>query len=154
MAAEHVFMLSQHPFFKGLASEVIDLVAGCARDIEFRRGQYICHEDDRADHFYILSHGHVALQISSPGRGARTFLTVGAGEVFGVNWLVAPYRWTYDAKALDDIKAVVLDATCLRRKCEADHELGYQLMSRVMPILIERLHVCRMQLLDLYLKQN
>jgi hypothetical protein len=101
-----------------------------------------------------LLQGHVALQISSPGRGARTFLTVGAGEVFGVNWLVAPYRWTYDAKALDDTKAVVLNAVCLRHKCEADHDLGFELMKRVMPILVERLHICRIQLLDLYLKQN
>ncbi|NBS34567.1 MAG: cyclic nucleotide-binding domain-containing protein [Methylocystaceae bacterium] len=154
MAAEQASMLSQHAFFKGLAPEVIDLVSSCAQDIEFSAGQYICHEDDQADQFYVLLQGHVALQIASPGRGARTFLTVGAGEVFGVNWLVAPYRWTYDAKALDDTKAVVLNAACLRRKCEADHDLGFELMKRVMPILIERLHVCRIQLLDLYLKQN
>jgi CRP/FNR family transcriptional regulator, cyclic AMP receptor protein len=154
MAAEQASMLSQHAFFKGLAPEVIDLVSSCAQDIKFSAGQYICHEDDQADQFYVLLQGHVALQIASPGRGARTFLTVGAGEVFGVNWLVAPYRWTYDAKALDDTKAVVLNAACLRRKCEADHDLGFELMKRVMPILIERLHVCRIQLLDLYLKQN
>ena len=154
MAPEQASMLSQHAFFKGLAPEVIDLVASCAQEIEFSAGQYICHEDDQADQFYVLLQGHVALQISSPGHGARTFLTVGAGEVFGVNWLVAPYRWTYDAKALDDTKAVVLNAVCLRHKCEADHDLGFELMKRVMPILIERLHICRIQLLDLYLKQN
>ena len=28
MASEHAFMLSQHPFFKGLAPEAIELVAG------------------------------------------------------------------------------------------------------------------------------
>ena len=79
MAVEYASMLSKHAFFKGLRSEVVDLVAGCAQEIEFSAGQYICHEDDQADQFYVLVHGHVALQIASPGRGARTFLTIGAG---------------------------------------------------------------------------
>ena len=94
MAGEYASMLSKHAFFKGLRSEVVDLVAGCAQEIEFSAGQYICHEDDQADQFYVLVRGHVALQIASPGRGARTFLTIGAGEVFGVNWLVAPILMT------------------------------------------------------------
>ena len=43
-----------------------------------------------------------------------------------------------------------MDATCLRGKCEADHDLGYELMQRFVPVLVERLHGTRMQMLDVY----
>ena len=92
----------------------------------------------------------MALEITAPGRGAVTFQTLVAGEIVGVSWLIPPYRWAYDAKALELVRAISMDATCLRGKCEDDHDLGYDMMKRFMPILIERLQNTRMQLLDIY----
>ena len=43
-----------------------------------------------------------------------------------------------------------MDATCLRRKCEEDHDLGYEMMKRFVPVLIERLQGTRLQMLDVY----
>jgi len=63
---------------------------------------------------------------------------------------VPPYRWGFDAKALDMVRAIALDATCLRGKCEADHDLGYEMMKRFMPVLVHRLQATRLQLLDVY----
>ena len=42
------------------------------------------------------------------------------------------------------------DGSCLRGKCETDHELGYQLMRRFAASLLERLQATRLQLLDVY----
>jgi CRP/FNR family cyclic AMP-dependent transcriptional regulator len=92
----------------------------------------------------------VALALTAPGRGAVTFQTVPEGEVVGVSWLIPPYRWTYDAKALELIRAIAIDGACLRGKCEADHDLGYEMMKRFMPVLIQRLHATRLQILDIY----
>ena len=143
-------ILSQHPFFAGLDDGFLPLAAGCAQNARFEAGHFIFHEGEAADHFYLIREGRVALQISAPGRGAATFLTLGPGEVFGVNWLVPPYRGVYDARALDLTRAITLDAKCLRAKCEAIHSLGYDLMKRLTPILIDRLHTTRLQFLDLY----
>ncbi len=143
-------ILSEHPFFVGLDEGFLKLACGCAKNARFEAEQFIFHEGDAADQFYLVREGRVALQISAPGRGAATFLTLGPGEVFGVNWLVPPYRWTCDAKALEQTRAIVMDAHCLRNKCEVDHDLGYELMKRLMPVLIERLHTTRLQSLDLY----
>lgn len=143
-------ILGAHPFFAGLDPSFIALAGGCAQEVRYAAGEFICHEDDAADHFYLMREGHVALQISAPGRGAATFLTVRPGDVFGVNWLAPPYRWSYDARAVEATRALALNATCLRAKCENAPELGYALTKRVLPVLIERLHACRVQLLDLY----
>ncbi len=143
-------ILSEQPFFAGLDESFCKLACGCAKNVRFEQGQYIFHEGEPADQFYLLRHGQVALQISAPGRGALTFQTLREGEVFGISWLVPPYRWTYDARALEPIRAIAMDASCLRAKCEADHHLGYEIMQRFMPVLIDRLHATRLQLLDIY----
>jgi CRP/FNR family transcriptional regulator, cyclic AMP receptor protein len=43
-----------------------------------------------------------------------------------------------------------MDASCLPQKCEADHDLGYEMMKRFMPVLIQRLQATRLQILDVY----
>jgi hypothetical protein len=92
----------------------------------------------------------VALELAAPGRGALTFLTLNEGDIVGVSWLVPPYRWTDDARALGLVRAISIDAACLRRKCEADHDLGYEMMKRFVPVLVERLEATRLQILDVY----
>jgi CRP/FNR family cyclic AMP-dependent transcriptional regulator len=143
-------IVGAHPFFAGLDDAFLQLVAGCARNTRFEAGQYLFHEGDPADRFYLLRHGRVALELSAPDRGTLTFQTVPEGEIVGVSWLIPPYRWTYDARATELVRAVAIDASCLRGKCEADHHLGYDMMKRFMPILIQRLHATQLQVLDLY----
>jgi CRP/FNR family cyclic AMP-dependent transcriptional regulator len=143
-------IIRDHPFFAGLGEEFRKLVCGCARNVRFEAGQFLFREGEPANEFFLLRHGRVALEITVPGRGAMTFQTVGEGEIVGVSWLIPPYRWTNDARALGLTRAIGMDATCLRRKCEADHDLGYEMMKRFVPVLVQRLQATRLQVLDVY----
>ena len=143
-------IVREHRFFAGLEEEFSKLVCGCAKNVRFDAGQYLFHEGDDADQFYLLRHGRVSLEVTAPGRGVISFQTLGEGEIVGVSWLIPPYRWAYDAKALELVRAIAMDATCLRGKCEADHDLGYEMMKRFVPVLVERLHGTRLQMLDVY----
>jgi CRP-like cAMP-binding protein len=143
-------IVREHRFFAGLDEGFVQLVCGCAKNVRFEEGQYLFHESEAADWFYLVRQGRVALTVTAPGRGAVTFQTVGVGEVVGVSWLVPPYRWTYDAKALELTRAIAMDAACLRGKCEEDHDLGYEMMKRFVPVLVERLQATRLQILDVY----
>lgn len=139
-----------HPFLAGLDAGFVDLVCGCAKNTRFEAGRYLFHEGEPADWFYLLRHGRVALELRDPARGPVTLQTLGEGEVVGLSWLIPPYRWTYDARALELVRALAIDAACLRRKCEADHSLGYDVMKRFMPPLLQRLQAARLQMLDVY----
>jgi CRP-like cAMP-binding protein len=143
-------IIREHPFFAGLEERFCKLVCGCAKNVRFEAGQFLFREGEPANEFYLLRHGRVALEITAPGRGVVTFQTVGEGEIVGVSWLIPPYRWTYDARALELTRAIGMDATCLRRKCEADHDLGYEMMKRFVPVLVQRLQATRLQILDVY----
>ena len=143
-------IVREHPFFAGFPEPFCDILCGCAKNVRFEDGQYLFHEGEAADQFYLLRHGHVALEIGVPGRPPLTFQTVEEGEIVGISWLIPPYRWAYDAKAVGLVRAIAMDGACLRQKCEADHDLGYRMMQRFMPILIQRLHATRLQLMDVY----
>jgi hypothetical protein len=76
--------------------------------------------------------------------------TLREGDILDGAWLVPPYRWRFDARAAELVRALGVNARCLRDKCEADHDLGYELMKRFVSAMGERLHATRLQVLDVY----
>ena len=143
-------IIREHAFFKDLAEPYIQLITGCCRNVHFNAGQYLYRHGESADEFFLIRQGRVALEISAPGRSAVTFQTLREGEIVGLSWLLPPYHWAYDARAVEPVRAVGVDAKCLRGKCDTDHDFGYQMMMRFVPVLVERLQATRMQLLDVY----
>ena len=143
-------VLSEHPFFKGLDPQKLQFIASCASNVRFDEGKFLFREGEDANTFYVIRAGKIAIEIFSPKRGALTIQTLGEGEVLGWSWLFPPYRWHFDAKALELTRAISLDGKCLRDKCEVDHDLGYELMKRFSDVMIQRLQATRLQVLDLY----
>ncbi|MDX2044843.1 MAG: cyclic nucleotide-binding domain-containing protein [Acidobacteriota bacterium] len=143
-------ILAEHPFFQGLAAEDIQLVAGCATNAVFKAGEVISREGEPANQFYLLREGKVALEIYVPERGQVVLQTLGAGELVGWSWLIPPYQWRFDVRAVEFVHAFALDGACLRGKCEANPRLGYELLKRVAQVFTERLMATRLQLLDVY----
>lgn len=145
--------LAEHPFLKDLSAEQITLLAGCASNVRFDTNEFIFREGQEADKFYIIRHGKILLEVFRPNQGALAIQTIDEGEILGWSWLVPPYHWHFDARALGLTRAIVLDGKCLRSKCEEDHDLGYELLKRFSSIIMERLQATRIQLLDIY-KRN
>jgi len=146
-------ILKEHVFFAGFPEDQISLVAGCARNHRFDPGQYLFREGDPANEFFLIRHGRVALEISAPGQPPIVMSTPAEGEIVGASWLLPPYRWNFDARAIELVRALGIDAACLRRKCEADHHLGYEMMKRFAPIMVQRLHAAQLQILNVYGKR-
>jgi CRP/FNR family cyclic AMP-dependent transcriptional regulator len=138
------------PFFEGMTDEQLALLAGCATNRRFEAGELLFREGEQADTFYAIRHGTVGLEMYVPARGSIMIETVQEGEVVGWSWLFEPYRWHFDARALELVRATAFDGACLRGKCDADPAFGYDLMSRFAQLLIERLQWTRLRLLDLY----
>lgn len=141
--------LPHHPFLAGLDEDALVLLARCATLVHFAPEEYLFHEGEPADAFYVLRTGRVALE-TRLGTGPQVLDTADADDVVGWSWLVPPYRWTFDARAVTDTSAVAFDGVCLRARCEDDPVLGYALMRRVIDVMSIRLHSARVRLLDLY----
>jgi len=143
-------LLGGHPFFAGLDADALRLMAGCASNVHFTAGKYIFGQGEAAGRFYVIRAGRAALEIHSPTQGPVIIDTMDEGEVLGWSWLIPPYRYFGDARAVTPVSAIALDGACLRGKCEADAQLGYQLLKRVTAVMYQRLESARVRLLDLY----
>lgn len=146
-------ILVQHPFVEGLPSELVHLIVGCAKNVVFEPGKYLFKEGEEANSFYIIRSGRVALEIYSPETGSIIIQTLTEGDIIGWSWLIPPYQWRFDARAVEMTRVIELDGTCLRNKCESDPKLGYEIMKRLTNVFEQRIDAMRMQLLDLFGKK-
>jgi CRP-like cAMP-binding protein len=143
-------LIASSPVFAGLPDDDLDLIAGCARNVHFDEGELLAREGDAADTFYLVRRGRVALELHTPDRGSLVIDTADAGDVVGWSWLFPPYRWHYDARAVEGVSAIAFDGACLRGKCGDDPRLGYELMQRFAQVMVDRLQHARFRLLDVY----
>ena len=143
-------LLADAPVFAGLDEDTLALLAGCGQNVRFAPGEMLFREGDPADTFHVLRHGAVALEVVAAGRPPLVIETLHDGEVAGWSWLVPPYRSAFDGRAIEPTAAVAMDGACLRGKCEADPALGFLLMQRFVPVIVERLQATRLRLLNVY----
>src|SRR6516225_1671804 len=94
-------IVREHQFFAGLGDGFFTLVTNCSRNERFESGQYLFHAGEPADEFYLLRSGRIALGVNAPGRGTILLQTLTADDIVGVSWLIPPYRWAYDARAVE-----------------------------------------------------
>jgi CRP/FNR family transcriptional regulator, cyclic AMP receptor protein len=142
-------ILARHPFAQDMPRQALDTLTGCCSNAVYHPGDYIFREDEPADHFYLIRHGLVALEIHVPQGPPIVVETLETGEIFGWSWLVPPFRWTNDARASEQVRLLKLDGACLRGKMESDHALGYEIYKRFLPIMAARLATTRLRIVEL-----
>ena len=143
-------LLRDHPFLRELEPEYLALLAGCAANVRFREGSFMFREGEPAGQCFLIREGKMALEIDAPGRGSIIVQTLGAGDVTGFSWLLEPHQWEFDGRAVEPVRALALDGTCLRRKCADDPRLGFELTQLFARLAIRRLQATRLRLLDVY----
>jgi len=143
-------ILRQHPFIAGLSDAHLQVLAGCASNVRFPEGTSLLREGEVANKFFLIRTGRVGLETDVNARGKIRIQTVGPGDVLGWSWLISPFRWHFNGVAVTEVRAIALDGECLRKKCDQDHDFGYEMLSRLSHIMERRLEATRMQLLDLY----
>lgn len=142
--------LKDHPFSKGLKAEYVELISKLASLDVFKPGEYIFREGDTAEKFYLIRGGKVNIEVASPHNASFTLQTLAAGEVLGWSWFVPPHQWRFGARAVDRTDAIVIDGVALRKACEENHDLGYELFKRIATVVAQRLKNTREKLLDVY----
>jgi CRP-like cAMP-binding protein len=145
-----VARVAAQPFFASLSPELLEELCARAESVRYDIGERLFADGGVADRFWLLESGTVALDLHVPGRGDQVIETIGAGTVLGWSWLQPPYRWQFGATARDALTAISFDAVAVRRRCDADPELGYAILRLFTPVIVERLQAARLRLLDLW----
>jgi len=142
-------ILGEHPFFADLDPAYLELLVGCAKNVRFDADAYLFREGDEANDFYLIRHGRVAVEVEA-GHTPSVVATLEPGWILGLSWLIPPYLRKVSARAVTLTRAISLDGACLRRKCEADHNLGYELLKRLSHEMEERLLGAWLRVADVY----
>ncbi len=131
--------VAEHPFVRGMSASHLGILNQCAMFTEFETGQIVFREGEIANRFYLVRRGKISVESQTGSGEVIPVQTVGPGEVLGWSWLFAPYYWHFNGCALEPTEAIFFYGTRLREKCEQDTDFGYELMRRVVAILMQRL---------------
>ncbi|MBM3207435.1 MAG: cyclic nucleotide-binding domain-containing protein [Chlamydiae bacterium] len=143
-------ILHEHPFFDNIPTQYVEFIAGCSKNAHFEANQLIATMGSSANIFYLIREGTISLTIDRAPNRPFIYKTLNSGDIVGLNWLIPPYRWTESATTVSTVKAIAIDGSCLKNKCENDPLLGYLLMKKIVSILVQREDEFRLHLLDVY----
>ena len=142
-----VEMLSEQPFLARLTEHQLGLLAPSAGRSMFHAGNRVFHQGTPADQFYLLTDGRVDLDSQAPGRADVVLETLGPGAALGWSWLYPPYRWHFGAVAVTTTHAVSFDAARVRALMQRDPHLGFELTTRFLQVMGDRLQAVRRRLI-------
>lgn len=144
-------MISRYPFFVDFNHDQISILANVAEGITKQTGEYIFHEGDDLEYFYIVIEGAVgvvyeALQMDgNEQRNDVLFSAVGPGGTFAWSSLVPPHKATASTKALSPCWLICFDRKKLIEIFEKDYEFGYRMLIKVAQISRDRLRDTRIE---------
>ena len=141
-------LISQSPFFAGLDPKHLEFLAQTASPRRLDAGQVLFHQGDRASTFYLIRTGRVSVEVPAIQGPELIVQTVTANHVLGWSWLIAPYRWTFMARAEEPVDMLEFDGKAVLARCESDPAFGYSLLKRFSALMSERLAHARQRMID------
>jgi len=80
-------LIAQQPFFQGLNSLQLRLLAASALEMKFETGATIFQEGSPANRFFLILTGRVELSSEMEDRNVIPIQTLGGGDDLGWSWL-------------------------------------------------------------------
>lgn len=128
-----------HPFLRSMVPEHRSVITQGAEEKNFSAGEILFREGQPANRLFLIHQGQVALETHVPGRGDILIAMLGPDQVLGWSWLVPPFVWNFQARAVEASRATVLDGGHLLVACERNNYLGYELMKGISKVILNAL---------------
>ena len=140
--------LTSHAFFAGLDESYMKILAESAQMHHLAEGEVLFKQGERADKFYVLCDGQIAVQVPAIMGPALEIQSVGNDQLLGWSWLIPPYRWNFQALTEKDSELIEFDGAKILRRCEQDPKFGYELMKHFTALMSERLDAARQRMMQ------
>lgn len=140
--------LSGHPFFGSLSDETLNFLVKCSSQSGIPKGQVLFQQGENADKFYVVLSGQISIQMPAILGPSLEIQALGPDQVLGWSWLISPYRWSFQAKAMADSELLVFDGKAILARCEQDANFGYELLKKFAELMSVRLDAARKKMMD------
>ncbi len=135
--------IKSQPLFADLAPEFIEYLAQAASRVKLAPDHVVFRHGDRAEKFYVLISGRITVEIPALYGPALEVQALSSNEALGWSWLIAPYKWSFQARAEEESELLEFDGKALLVLCERDPKFGYELVKRFAALMSERLDAAR-----------
>ena len=137
-------------FSAGLSEGDVNKLAEISELVDLDAGVTIFSEGSKSPYVYLLRHGRVNLIVCAPAKRCQTLLTLEGGDLLGWSPAVLQREMTATAITVIETQAIRILADELHSLCEADHDIGYEMMQRIAIAMASRLAATRLQVMDLH----
>lgn len=133
--------------FAGLCPAELEQIAAIANEESYQAGDLIFAEQEVAERLFVLWEGRVQVhvQLRSPLEpdGEATIEEVEPGRVFGWSSMVKQRRFTASARALEQVRVLVIEASELNALFDRDPHIGFVVMKQLAEVIASRLRHTR-----------
>ncbi|PKO07941.1 MAG: hypothetical protein CVU40_18035 [Chloroflexi bacterium HGW-Chloroflexi-2] len=142
--------LAALPIFNSFKPYQTQLIKPFIEFCSFPANMVIFHQGDRADNFYILATGEIALHFKPYDGPSLVMTKITSGDVFG--WSAALGRSKYSATAIaaNDIKVIRMQASNLQKLCAIDPETAALFLDRLVGVISGKLRGSHQEILNLF----
>ncbi len=155
-----VDLLRESEFFSVFEDEDLYALSRNAVRLRFDKGERIIEEGRRADRFYVIEQGTVALSFLAPVDPVEMDPVVGGlreqiaihtinrpGVLIGWSAMVEPHLYRASAEACETSRLLAFEREFVEEYCERRPEFGWRFLKRIMWALGDRIGASRQQLL-------
>lgn len=139
-------LVRKHPFVEGMKEQHVEQLGALAREVRIERDKILFREEETSPNFYLIVSGMVALEIVPPS-GAYRVETLSGGDEFGWSSVMGQPA-VFQARAMENLHALVFDGEKLRAAFEVDPAFGYDFMRHLLNVVSGRLHATRLLVMD------
>jgi CRP-like cAMP-binding protein len=142
--------LAALPIFKSFKPHQLQLIKPFMEFCSFPANMVIFHQGDRADNFFILTAGEIALHFKPYDGPPLEITKIASGDVFG--WSAALGRKKYSAAAIatSDSKVIRMQASNLQKICAIDPDTAVLFLDRLVGVISVKLQDSHQEILNLF----
>ena len=129
--------IQQSDLFWGMDREFVKKIMNIAEKKSYGKGQFLFHEGDPADNFYVLIKGQVKLSIGEAGQ--MVYTVDRAGEAFGWSSLIQRDVYSASGECQQDTLLQKFDSSALVNILEQDPANGLIFIKRLAGLIGNRL---------------
>jgi CRP-like cAMP-binding protein len=129
--------IQQSDLFWGMDREFVKKIMNVAEKISYGKGQFLFHEGDPADNFYVLIKGQIKLSIGEIGQ--MVYTVDRAGEAFGWSSLIERDVYSASGECQQDTLLQKFDSSALVNILEQDPANGLIFIKRLAGLIGNRL---------------
>ncbi len=137
--AEREAQLARVPFFQGLSSEALALIAQVTTEEPHALGTRIFQYGDPGDRLFVILEGKVRISREVAGLGEEALAVLGPGEVFGEMALLDESPRSADARAHEACRLLVIAKDAFDDLLFIHKDLAYEVLWSCVRMLAARL---------------